>query len=59
MDPLFGDDLDAPAAWKGGGDLSRLNGVPIRLRFILKDADLFSIRLEMPEARPGLLRLPS
>ena len=44
MDPLFGDDLDAPAAWKGSGDLSRLNGVPVRLRFILKDADLFSIR---------------
>ncbi len=44
MDPQFGDDLDAPIAWKGSGDLSRLNGVPVRLRFILKDADLFSIR---------------
>ncbi len=44
MDPLFGDDLDAPVVWKGSCDLSRLNGVPVRLRFILKDADLFSIR---------------
>ena len=44
MEPLFGDDLDAPIAWKRGGDLSRLNGVPVRLRFVLKDADLFSIR---------------
>ncbi len=44
MDPLFGDDLDKPVAWKGGGDLSHLSGVPIRLRFVLSDADLFSIR---------------
>ena len=29
MDPLFGDDLDVPVAWKGSGDLSRLNGVPV------------------------------
>ena len=50
MDPLFGDALDAPVAWKGGGspgDLSRLSnlyGTPVRLHFVLKDADLFSIR---------------
>ncbi len=61
MDPMFGDDLDAPVTWRGrdaqggqgggqgggpGGlsDLSRLNGTPVRLRFVLKDADLFSIR---------------
>ena len=44
MDPLFGDDLDAPVAWKGASNLTRLNGVPVRLRIILKDADLFSIR---------------
>ena len=47
MDPMFGDDLDAPITWKGSdglNGLNRLNGVPVRLRFILKDADLFSIR---------------
>ena len=50
MEPLFGDDLDVPVAWNGGNgpgglsDLSRLNGTPVRLRFVLKDADLFSIR---------------
>ena len=59
MEPMFGDDLDVPVAWKGDGgtggtgdqaslsrkaDLSRLNGTPVRLRFVLKDADLFSIR---------------
>ena len=44
MDPLFGDDLDAPVAWKGASNLTRQNGVPVRLRIILKDADLFSIR---------------
>ena len=44
MEPLFGDDLDAAVAWKGGVDLSRLNGVPVRLRIVLSDADLYSIR---------------
>jgi hypothetical protein len=44
MEPLFGDDLDAPVSWKEAGGLSRLNGVPVRLRFLLEDADIFSIR---------------
>jgi len=44
MRPLFGDELDAPVAWKGGGDLSAFIGRSVRLRFVLKDADLFSIR---------------
>ena len=41
---IFGDDLERIAAWKGGADVSRLAGKPIRLRFVLKDADLYSIR---------------
>jgi hypothetical protein len=44
MEPLFGDELDAPIAWKGGGDLSALIGKPVRLRFCLKDADVFAFR---------------
>ena len=44
MDGLFGDDLDAVVNWRGGGDLSRLAGRPVRLRFRLKDADVFSLR---------------
>lgn len=43
MAPWFGDELDAPVAWKQG-DLSQLSGRPIRLRIVLKDADLFALR---------------
>lgn len=44
MAPWFGDALGAPVAWKNGCDLSRLAGQPIRLRFSLKDADLFALQ---------------
>lgn len=44
IDPLFGDNLDFPVVWKSAGDLSRLNDTPVRLRFLLSDADLYSIR---------------
>ncbi len=44
MEPIFGDELDAPVAWKSGGDLSALSGRPVRFRFVLQDADLFALR---------------
>ncbi len=44
MDLLFGDELDAVVKWKSGQDISGLIGKPVRLRFVLKDADLFSLR---------------
>jgi hypothetical protein len=42
--PIFGDSLARTVPWKGGGDLSALAGKPVRLRFILKDADLYSFQ---------------
>ena len=44
MAPWYGDALDVPVAWKHGGDLSNLAGRPVRLRFLLKDADLFALQ---------------
>ena len=41
---VFGDDLERVVTWKNGTDVSQLSGQPIRLRFLLKDADLYSIR---------------
>jgi hypothetical protein len=41
---LLGDDLERVVRWKGGPDLSRLAGTPVRLRFVLRDADLYSFR---------------
>jgi hypothetical protein len=48
MAPLFGDELDAVVRWKNGGDLSGLIGKPVRFRFLLKDADLFAMRVAKP-----------
>ncbi len=42
--PMFGDDLDCPVKWKSGEDVSALAGKPIRLRFAMKDADLYALR---------------
>ena len=41
---LYGDEIDRVVSWEGRPDVSRLAGKPVRLRFILKDADLYSIR---------------
>jgi hypothetical protein len=41
---LFGDGLELLVGWAANPDLSRLQGQPIRLRFALKDADLYALR---------------
>ena len=41
---IFGDELEREVRWKGGPDVSSLAGRPVRLRFELKDADLFALR---------------
>ena len=40
----FGDELDRTVSWKAGADVSKLAGQQVRLRFELKDADLYSFR---------------
>jgi hypothetical protein len=44
MNPWFGDELDAVMTWRGGTDLSRVAGHPVRLRMVFKDADVFALR---------------
>jgi hypothetical protein len=39
---IFGDTVDRTVTWKNGSDLSALARKPIRLRFTLRDADLYS-----------------
>ena len=41
---FWGDEINRIVAWKDGYDVSRLAGQPIRLRFVMHDADLYSIR---------------
>jgi hypothetical protein len=42
--PLQGDAVDQAVSWKTSSDLQKWAGKPVRLRFELKDADLFSFR---------------
>lgn len=39
---MFGDTIEREVQWKGAPDLSQLAGRPVEIRFILKEADLFS-----------------
>jgi len=41
---IVGDHLGRQVRWKAGSDLSPLAGRQVRLRFAMKDADLFSLR---------------
>ena len=41
---MFGDLIDGPVTWNGGGDVSGLAGRPVRLRFALMDADLYAFK---------------
>ncbi|MGC9318642.1 MAG: hypothetical protein ACP5KN_11495 [Armatimonadota bacterium] len=44
-DEVFGDEIERTVTWRGGeSDVSALSGRPVRLRFVLRDADLYSLR---------------
>jgi hypothetical protein len=43
---LRGDELRAQVPWPNGFDLGQLAGSPVRVRFVLEDAELFSMRFE-------------
>ncbi len=44
--PIFGDSIEREVFWNKGSDLSILEGKPIRLRFAIRDADLFSFQFK-------------
>ena len=41
---VFGDEIERTVYWQAGDDVSALAGKAVRVRFVLKDADLFSFR---------------
>lgn len=41
---IYGDAIEHVVTWKGGSDLSQFAGRAIRLRFIMKDADVYALR---------------
>jgi hypothetical protein len=40
----IGNEIERPARWKKGEDVSALAGRPVRLRFVMKDADVFALQ---------------
>lgn len=44
--PQFGDSVDRIVHWKRGADVSELSGQTVRIRFFLKDADLYSYQFQ-------------
>ena len=40
----FGDEIGGKVSWNGGGDVSSLAGSAVRLRFMLKDADVYAFK---------------
>ena len=38
------DGTDRVVSWEKGGDLSSLAGKPVRLRFVMRDSDLYAVR---------------
>ena len=44
--PIFGDTIERPVVWNGGRDLAALAGKPVRLRFVLSDADVYAYQFQ-------------
>ena len=45
-DEMFGDEIERVVSWGGKSDLSGLVGRPVRLRFAMRDADVWAMRFE-------------
>ena len=50
---IIGDEISRIVTWKQGDDVSRLSGQQIRLRFIMKDADLFVLQFKTGASAPS------
>jgi hypothetical protein len=42
--PIVGDAVEQAVHWSGNADLNSLAGKPVRLRFVMREADLYSLR---------------
>lgn len=41
---MYGDEISRTVKWKNGSDVSRFAGQPVRIRFAVRDADLYSFQ---------------
>lgn len=44
--PLYGNTVDRPLTWTGGRALVELEGQPVRLRFVLQDAQVYAYQFQ-------------
>jgi hypothetical protein len=60
-DPIYGDTIERGVTWRGGdGNVGALAGQPVRLRFAMRDADLYAFRfLHEPPMRVAYVREPT
>ncbi|HUX96006.1 MAG TPA: hypothetical protein VMV47_09765 [Bacteroidales bacterium] len=42
--PVIGNEIERTVEWRSSSDLTKLNNIPVRIRFRIKDADLYSFR---------------
>lgn len=42
-DMIYGDSLDRRVSWKGSTNVGALSGMPVRLRFVMTEVDLYSL----------------
>ena len=42
--PLIGDEIEGAVRWRHGKDLRMLSGQQVRVRYVLRDADIYSMR---------------
>lgn len=47
---MIGDEIEKIAVWQSESDLSNLAGIPIRLRFVMRDSDVYSFRFRSASA---------
>ncbi|MBL9215396.1 MAG: hypothetical protein JNG83_07975 [Opitutaceae bacterium] len=50
--PLFGDAIEREVIWSGGASVGVLAGRPVRIRLVLRDADVFAFRFGTAPAKP-------
>ena len=43
---IYGDEIEYTVIWDRGSDVRRLSGEPVHLRFVMRDADLYSLKFE-------------
>ncbi|HJN17668.1 MAG TPA: LamG-like jellyroll fold domain-containing protein [Armatimonadota bacterium] len=52
-----GNEIEREVSWEGGADVSALAGRPARLRFVMKDADLYALRFGPAPPAPPVAKL--